>query len=103
MELMYPTNQNQFYYLIFRRENKMFKSVFSFQLKKQNSLFLLESVISVVQPLSSFLYKEWVFIELPYDPADPFLVFTQSYNLKMYRHPYVPSSPIHNSQDMETV
>ena len=58
MELMYPTNQNQFYYLIFRRENKMFKSVFSFQLKKQNSLFLLESVISVVQPLSSFLYSK---------------------------------------------
>ena len=73
MELMCPTNQNQFYYLIFRRENRMFKRIFPFQLKKQNSLFFLESVISVVQPLSSFLYKEWVFIELPYDPADPFL------------------------------
>lgn len=73
MELMCPTDQNQLYYLIFRRENRMFKSIFSFQLKKQNSLFFLESVISVAQPLSSFLYKEWVFIELPYDPADPFL------------------------------
>lgn len=29
-------------------------------------------------------------------------ILRQSYNLKMYRHPYVPSSPIHNSQDMET-
>ena len=56
----------------------MFKSIFPFQLKKQNSLFFLESVISVVQPLSSFLYIERVFIELPYDPADPFLVYTQT-------------------------
>ena len=43
-------------------------------------------------------------IELPYDPAIPLLGIypEKNYNSKRYMHPYVHSSTIHNSQDMET-
>ena len=47
--------------------------------------------------------------ELPYDPAIPLLgiypgktLIENSIFSKRYTHPYVPSSTIHNSQDMET-
>ena len=43
-------------------------------------------------------------IELLYDPAIPLLghISRQNYSSKRYMHPYVHSSIIHNSQDMET-
>ena len=42
-------------------------------------------------------------IELPYDPAIPPLgIYSyKNHNSKRYMHPYVHSSTIHNSQDME--
>ena len=42
-------------------------------------------------------------IELPYDPAIPLLGIhlEKNHNLKRYTHPYVHSSIIYNSQDME--
>ena len=42
-------------------------------------------------------------IELPYDPAIPLLGINpeKTIILKRYMHPYVHSSTIYNSQDME--
>ena len=60
----------------------------------------------LVQPLwktvQRFLRK--LKVELPYDPAIPLTpghIPRQNYNSKRYMHPQVPSSTIHNSQDME--
>ena len=55
----------------------------------------------LVQPLwrtvCKFLRK--LKIELPYDPAIPLLGIYPDNNPKIYLHPYVHSSTIHNSQD----
>ena len=49
----------------------------------------------------SFLKK--LKMELPYNPTISLLGMSgQNHNLKRYSHPYVPSSTIHKSQDMET-
>ena len=44
-------------------------------------------------------------LELPYDPAIPLLgIYIQTnLNSKGHTHPYVHSSTIHNSQDIETI
>ena len=56
-------------------------------------------------PLWSVLKK--LKIELPYDPAIPFLGIylekDENPNLKRYMYPNVHSSTIYNSQDMETI
>ena len=59
----------------------------------------------LVQPLQgtvrSFLRK--LKIELAYDPAIPLLgIYPDKTNPKTYMHPYVHSSNIYSSQDMET-
>ena len=64
----------------------------------------------LVQPLwkTVWWFLKKLKIELPYDPAIPLPVqinghiYGQNYNSKRYMHPYVHSSTIHNSQDMET-
>ena len=38
-------------------------------------------------------------IDIPYDPR---IYLEENYNSKRYVHPYVHSSTVHNSQDMET-
>ena len=61
---------------------------------------------TLVQPLwktvECFLKK--LKIELPCDPAIPFLVIypEKNYNSKRYMHPYVYISTIYSSQDIET-
>ena len=60
----------------------------------------------MVQPLwktvQRFLKK--LKIELPYDPAIPLPehIPGENSNSKRYTHPYVNSSTVYNSQDMET-
>ena len=59
----------------------------------------------MIQPLwkSVWRFLKKLKIELPYDPAIPLLGIhlEKNCNLKRYMHPYVHSSIIYNSQDME--
>ena len=59
-------------------------------------------VQSLWKTVGRFLRK--LKIELPYDPAIPLLGIypEKNCNSKRYMHPYVHSSTIYNSQDMET-
>ena len=60
----------------------------------------------MVQPLwkTAWRFLRKLKIELSYDPAIPLLGIHLEKTIiqKRYMHPYVHSSTIHNSQDMET-
>ena len=67
------------------------------------------TVGGIIHTLVQSLWKTvWRFlkklkIELPYDPAIPLLgIYPEKTNSKRYRHSYVHSSTINNSQGMET-
>ena len=58
----------------------------------------------MVQPLWKTVWRllKKLKIELPYDPTIPLLgIYPDKTLSKRYMHPYVHSSTIHNSQDME--
>ena len=58
----------------------------------------------LVQPLWKTVWRflKKLKIELPYDPAVPFLgIYPEKTNLKRYMHSSVHSSTIYNSQDVE--
>ena len=61
----------------------------------------------LVQPLWKTVWRflKKLKIEMPYDPAIPFLGIYLEKTLiqKDNMHPYIHSSTIHNSQDMETI
>ena len=59
----------------------------------------------MVQPLWRTVWRflRKLKIELSYDPAIPLLgIYLDKTKFKRYMHPYVHSSTLHNSHDMET-